>query len=120
MPLPVFPTSLIACAEISGGLDDPYLEETFESGADAARPLYTSPRESPWALRWPLMSDTEYDALMTFYLANRGTTFLWTDHTGVAHEVRFTGSPTRWSKSWRAKGYRDITVTIRKVRDADA
>jgi len=115
MPLPEFPSSIIGYAEISGGLDDPFLEDQFESGARGGRPMFTKPRPEPYTMRFPLLSDAEFAVLKEFYESTRGQTFLLTHHDGSQEEVSWVSNTWNWRKSWQSPEYNDVTLKVRAV-----
>lgn len=106
------------CADISGGVFDPLLEDTFESGDDSARPEFTSPREQVRTLSWPAMLPRDYETLKAFHAAHRGVLFSWQDPApgGAEWLARFVSDPLAHKASDSVSGRYAVTLKLKPVR----
>lgn len=100
-------------------LSDKYVEATFETGDDAARPLFSTPREQPMTLSWAYMTTADLATLRAFYAAHRATRFLWSEpRTGVQYVTRFVSDCLKWRAMPDVVDGWSVTLTMLPVREA--
>lgn len=99
---------------LSGGLEDPFVEDTFETGNDAARPLFTKPRQAVSTLRWSSLTQADFATLEAFVFSQRATPFSWTHpDTGAEHTARFTPGALKQSREGKRPGRVAVDLQIR-------
>ena len=71
-------------------LKNPALTSELTNGMKISRARYTRLLRG-WSLKWNALSDTELDALLTFYNTVKGgsASFTWSDEFGNTYTVRF-------------------------------
>ncbi len=88
----------------------PQIRTPFEGNYVQSRPAVTR-AVGKWTLRWPLLPEAEYQTLETFFKAQQGNTFNWTEPvTGTVRVIRFTENSLKWKHA--KKGYREVAVGI--------
>lgn len=104
-------------SSISGGVRDPLLEDDYQSGDDAARPVFTSATDQPIRIGWKRLSQEELDLLDAF-VRGEGRTPGWPwphPYTGEEWSCRLCADPLSWSAGDDGKGY-NATLTIKRIR----
>jgi len=94
----------------------PQVRTEFDGNYVQSRPRST--REiRRWTLKWNYMTEANYQTLETFFIANQGTSFTWTEPvTSTGYTCRFSGnglSSTHVNRG--ATYYRSVDATIEEV-----
>lgn len=92
----------------------PQLKSEFEANYIQSRPRAT--REiRRWNLKWNAMSESNYQTLETFFIANQGSSFTWPHPvTATNYSVRFSDDNIKSSFN-NSPGYRAVEVNIEEV-----
>lgn len=111
----MWPSGIRTPSDMKGGISDPLDESTMETGDDAARPVFSRPRQRPWQLSWVDMPFSEYEMLTAFQEEQRASVFLFVHpRTGEAWECRFKSDPITFDEG--ATEYMSVTCTLQPVR----
>jgi len=112
-----FPTGIRPPSSIVGGVFDPLDEATMDTGDDAARPVFSTPRQQPWKMEWATMPFAEYDMLTAFHEAQRASEWMYTHpRNGQTWVCRFRSDPITFSEQgakWRTIA---VTCTVQPIR----
>lgn len=112
-----FPSGIRAPSSITGGIFDPLDEATMDTGDDAARAVFSTPRQQPWKLEWPAMPHDEFDLLTAFQAEQRASVWLYTHpRTGQTWEMRFKSDPISFSEEGRRYKTKAVTVAVQPIR----
>lgn len=88
----------------------PQLRTEFESGAVQSRRRATRARRR-WPLMWSALTETHYQTLEEFFLANQGGTFTWTHPvTSTSYTCQFSGDSLK--SGHNSAGYRSADCPI--------
>lgn len=89
------------------------LRDEFEAGYVQSRKRDTRGRRR-WMLEWKGMPEADFSTLMTFFEANQGGTFTWTNpETSTGYTVRFAEDEIEWSIE--RPGVRDVKMELEEV-----
>ena len=112
-----WPSFITAPSSISGGVDDPFIEEKSETGDDSARPRFSAERMTPFKLSWKAMPLAEYKYLEElFYPQHRAVEFLWQHPSqGKTYVVRFMSSPVSSSEDGTAPFVASVEVQLQPL-----
>ena len=78
-------------SKIEEELYKPQVETEFEANYFASRPI-SSRAIRRWNLSWNSMSQGDLDTLQTFFIANQGLSFDWTNpRNSIGYSCRFIG-----------------------------
>lgn len=101
-------------SKIEEELYKPQIETEFEANYSASRA--TSSRAiRRWNLIWNSLSQNDLDVLQTFFIANMGSSFNWTNpRNSITYNCRFTGNSIKASSAGISGGvyYWAIDCTI--------
>ena len=98
-----------------GTTDETYLPQIrtdFEGGYVQSRKLSTRARRR-MSLYWAALSEADYQALLTFFMANQGGSFNYTPPLGSAGVWRFSGDSLAGEPV--TLGYRKVELPIEEV-----
>lgn len=111
--------SIMAPSSIERTISDPYIESQFESGDDAARPIFSIPREGPTALKWSSLRKSQFETLRAFCAAHRAVRFLWTHPSEKKlYVVRLKADALRWSEVGTKPGTYAVDLNMQIIREA--
>jgi len=109
----VWPEEITSPTGMTGGVSDPFYEDTFETGDDGARPMFSRARQQPVTLTWQRMTEAEYALLKNFQAAQRAAVFVWTHpRTGAAWQARFKSDAISYTINGDTPGTRNVTVQL--------
>lgn len=94
----------------------PQVRNEFEGGYVQSR-ARASREVRRWTLKWRALPEADYQTLATFFAANQGNFFDWTEPvTSVAYTCRFSGDSLRSSHVDKGStNYRSVEVGIEEV-----
>jgi hypothetical protein len=107
-------------AKITGaGVDDPFLENTFESGDEQVRPIFTKPRRKEMTLTWDAngpLTLAQKNALVSHRETVRGDSFSFTHPvSGVVMTCRYVSDGVTWDEDAGQKGLYQVKAVLKEI-----
>ena len=112
------PNSWPAIATCSVGAEEelyfPQIKQEFEANYVQSRKKATRNRKR-WQLSWSAMTETDYQLLQAFFVANQGASFTWTHPTsGTNYTCIFSGDSIK-SKIYTTNLRTDVQCPIEEL-----
>tara|TARA_B100000683_G_C12423372_1_gene528712 strand:- start:596 stop:946 length:351 start_codon:yes stop_codon:yes gene_type:complete len=99
-----------------GGVYDPFVENTFQSGDHQVREIFTKPRRSPMTFSWEMLTLEEKDALVSHREQQRSTPFQYVHPvSGKVMTIHYTSEKVSWDETYEKKGYYSAKAVFQEV-----
>ena len=108
--------SISAPASLSESVKKGIVRSAFENGQVLTRAKHTAAR-STFEIAWPMISESEYQTLKTFFEGNIGTSFTWTHPVETTSHTCIFSTDTLESE-YIAPGWRAVRLLIEELTPA--